>query len=151
MVGIAWCRTLACCTDAVLWIVLRRFLCPSPVFDNGPGERGGKHVSCNRGSCRSWEEYRFKRLWTAGECRQSRWECLGAKGVGGSGVLLRSRMGGKSECSSDDSWWGENGGWGYSGIIGRFRRWGFMKNSESPTIVKHYIIYLEGCCATGSR
>ena len=130
-----WCLTLECCTNTPASIVFKRFLFPSPGF----GE-----CCCNwlREGASFWqnEECCFDRFWVTkfGVCHSRNWgagfslgdeycsDCLQATGewewewlgteTGGSGVLLCSRMGGKSECSSDaDStcvWWGESGGWG---------------------------------------
>ena len=61
---------------------------------------------------------------------------------GGLGVLLRTRMGGKSEnseCSSDGNWsWAVGGGWGMG-------RWGSMvETARNPSLICCW-----GCCAGG--
>jgi hypothetical protein len=65
------------------------FLCPSPLFGS-PGRR-----CCNTDEERRADPESF---WTAEDRRR-----IGVEWMGGSGVLLRIRMGGKSEISLDNS------------------------------------------------
>jgi hypothetical protein len=130
-----WHLTLECHTNAPASIVFKQFLFPSP-------ECGKCHCNWLEEDASSWlgEECCFdcfratefgvchSHNWDAGsslgdECQsncllatgeQWEWKWLGIE-TGGSGVLLHSWMGGKSECSSHaDStcvWWGESSGW----------------------------------------